>query len=66
MRWLEWLQNWFKIQVSTESEQAIHHLGGVPAPAVNAALLKIAENTSDTAPVRATGGACRRRIHRQL
>ena len=49
-----------------ESEQAIHHLGGVPAPAVNAALLKIAENTSDTPAVRATGGACRRRIHRQL
>ena len=37
-----------------EREQAIHHLGGVPAPAVNAALLKVAENTSDTPAVRAT------------
>ena len=36
-----------------EREQAIHHLGGVPAPAVNAALLKIAENSSDTVAVRA-------------
>ncbi len=34
-------------------EEAIHHLGGVPAPAVNAALLKIAENSNDNPSVRA-------------
>lgn len=33
--------------------EAIHHLGGVPAPAVNAALMKIAENGSDASDVRA-------------
>ena len=43
------------IQDTTFNERvkAIHHLGGVPAPAVNAALLKIAENSSDTPAVRA-------------
>ena len=36
-----------------DREKAIHYLGGVPAPAVNAALMKIAENASDTPAVRA-------------
>jgi hypothetical protein len=33
---------------------AIHHLGGVPAPAVNVAILEVAQNSKDDPEVRAT------------
>ena len=39
------------IQDAPSARESIHHLGGVPSTAVNAALLKVAENASDTPAV---------------